>query len=78
MKNQKNKTTKTKQAITKTTKNPKEIHKVKKKNKKQKRDALHFSEIFFTCILPVSLSKTRGLNPFTLLKLCYLLNAIFF
>ena len=78
MKNQKNKT-KTKQAITKTTKTPKEIHKVKKKKtKKQKRDALHFSEIFFTCILPVSLSKTRGLNPFTLLKLCYLLNAIFF
>ena len=76
MKNQKNKTTaKTKGTIAKT-KKPKEIHKDKKK--KKKRDQLHFSERFFTCILPVSLSNTRGHNPFMLLKLCYLLNAIFF
>ena len=68
VKNQKNKTT---------TKTPKEIHK-DKKQKKQKREPLHFSEKFFTCILPVSLSKTVGHNPFMLLKLCYLLNAIFF
>ena len=73
VKNQKNKTT----TKTKTTKTPKEIHK-DKKQKKQKREPLHFSEKFFTCILPVSLSKTVGHNPFMLLKLCYLLNAIFF
>ena len=75
MKNQKNKrTAKTKQAITKTTKTTKEIHKDKKK---KKMDPLHFSENFFTCILPVSLSKTLRHNPFTLLKLYYLLNAVF-
>ena len=78
MKNQKNKTTaKTKGTIAKTKQKTKEIHKDKKK-KKKKRDQLHFSERFFTCILPVSLSNTLGHNPFTLLKLCYLLNAIFF
>ena len=76
MKNQKNKTTiKTKKTITKTTKTPEEIPEDKKT---LKRDPLHFSERFFTRILPVSLSKTLGHNPFTLLKLCYLLNAIFF
>ena len=75
MKNQKNKTTaKTKGTIAKTKQKTKEIH----KDKKKKRDQLHFSERFFTCILPVSLSNTLGHNPFTLLKLCYLLNAIFF
>ena len=43
-----------------------------------KRDPVNFSEWFFTCSLPVSSSKTLEHNPFTLFKLCYLLDAIFF
>ena len=70
MKNQKNKTTaKTKGTIAKTKQKTKEIHKDKKK--KKKRDQLHFSERFFTCILPVSLSNTLGHNPFTLSVKCH-------
>ena len=43
-----------------------------------KRGPVNFSEWFFTCSLPVSSSKTLEHSPFTLLKLCYLLDAIFF
>ena len=81
MKNQKNKRRrKTKQTITTTTKTSKETHKDKRQNKNKtlKRDPPHFSELFFTCSLPVFSSKSLEHNPFTLLKLCYLLNAIFF
>ena len=72
MKTQKNKTT------TKANNNKKNKTKETHKKQKIKKDPPHFSKCFFTCSLPVSSSKSLEHNPFTLLKLCYLLNAIFF
>ena len=52
----------------------------KRENEKKRlpsSNSSHFSEIFFTCSLPVSSLKSLEHNPFTLLKSCYLLDAIF-
>ena len=54
-----------------------------KQNEKQERqkgyplNTTYFSERFFTCSLSGSLSKYPEDEIFTLLKLCYLLSAIF-
>ena len=77
-----------KQTITTTTKTPIEIPKDKNKNKKKqqkknktkqnkKKRPTSFFWMIFTCSLPVSSSKTLDRNPFTILKLYYLLSAIF-
>ena len=88
MKNRKNKTTtKTKQIITTTTKTPKENHKDENNNNKNKKQTkiknkkeTHsiFPNDFSHAVYLLPHQKTFEHNPFMLLKLCYLLNAIFF
>ena len=57
--------THTKQTHTHTKQN-KNTHKTKIKGKRKKKNPLHFSELFFTCSLPVPLSKSLQHKPFML------------
>ena len=61
-------------------------HKTKRKERERESDweksyppnPPNFSEWFFTCSLPVCPLKSLERNPFTLFKLCYLIDVIFF